>query len=115
MHSITEIKEGFLQGKHINQYRKLSTNDVEDSNSSHFNSVIETKMTYEVEHNERSSNEDEQREDEELPPEADIDIINQIQTARTTLKEGSFSENMYLKRRKWQPKTSYKNKLMLQK
>ena len=57
-------------------------------------------MIYEVELNERSSNEVEQMEDEEIPPEAVVDIINQKQTARTTVKEGSLSASLYLKTEK---------------
>ena len=54
----------------------MSFNDVEDSESFHHSSGIENEVAYEVEHNERSSIEDEQMKDEKLPPEADIDIIN---------------------------------------
>ena len=66
----------------------MSTNDVDDSDSCHCYSGIENGVTYEVEHKE-ASNEDEQMEAEELPPEADIDIAIQIQTARTAFKEKS--------------------------
>ena len=41
VNSITDMKENFLQGKHINQYQKLSIDDVEDSDSSHYYSHLD--------------------------------------------------------------------------
>ena len=51
-------------------------------------------MTQEVEHK-GGSNEDEQMVVEKLPLGADIVNVNQIQTARTTFKEKSLSENNF--------------------
>ena len=91
--SITDMKENFLQGKHINQYRKLSTNDVEDSDSSHYYSQLDlTEIVDQSEPVEQPDTDELPCDQMDAPSDVDIDLINQIHEAKNGQTEPSLEE-----------------------
>ena len=93
VNSITDMKENFLQGKHINQYRKLSTNDVEDSDSSQYYSQLDlTEIVDQSEPVEHTDTDELPCDQMDAPSDVDIDLINQINEAKNGQTEPSLKE-----------------------
>ena len=81
-----------FRGQHIKQCQNMSTNDVEDSDSSHYYSGIENEVTHEVEHKE-GSNEDEQIKSRRYPLKRTSSMSIKYKQHELRLRKKSLSEN----------------------
>ena len=105
VNSITDMKENFLQGKHINQYRKISSDDVEDSDFSHYYQHLDlTETSDQSEQIEHTYTDELACDQMDAPSDIDVDLINQIHETKNGQTEPSQEECNILE------KTEHKNK-----